>query len=91
MIGRSISLPRYLRAVALLCSLAIAGAQQTQPAANVTTVPRLVHFAGTFHLPADSAGSPVPDWNIAESQRAPLLLVHRGTKPVVPCRLPRAS
>jgi trimeric autotransporter adhesin len=59
MIGRSISSQSYLWAVGLICSLVIAGAQQTQPAANTTTVPRLVHFAGTFHPPASSPGSPV--------------------------------
>lgn len=39
--------------------MAIAGAQQSQTAANTTTVPRLVRFAGTFQPPANSSGSPV--------------------------------
>ncbi|HUO29511.1 MAG TPA: hypothetical protein VMU80_09855 [Bryobacteraceae bacterium] len=60
MIGRSISLAGCLRAAGLLlCSLAMAGAQTSQTAANTATVPRLVQFAGTFHPPANTPGGPV--------------------------------
>ncbi len=58
MIGRSIA--KYLRAVGLLlCSLAIAGAQQSQTGVNTTAVPRLVNFTGTFHTPANAPVGPV--------------------------------
>jgi len=48
-----------LLAMGLLGSLTIASAQQTGGAAGATAVPRLVHFAGSFHPPADQPTGPV--------------------------------
>jgi hypothetical protein len=41
----------------LLCAVATAKAQQTQ--SGVTAVPRLMHFAGSFHPPANQPAGPV--------------------------------
>ena len=48
-----------LAAVCLLCLAAIASAQQTQSTATVTVVPKLVHFAGSLHLPVNQPTGPV--------------------------------
>ncbi len=50
---------KYLHAVGLLCSLAVAGAQQPQTAANTIAVLGLVQFAGTFHPPPRTPGGPI--------------------------------
>jgi hypothetical protein len=42
-----------------LCFAAIASAQQTKGTAAVTVVPRLVRFAGSFHVPANQPAGPV--------------------------------
>ena len=48
-----------LLAVGILCTAAVASAQQTESTASVTAVPRLVHFAGSFHPPANQPVGPV--------------------------------
>jgi hypothetical protein len=48
-----------LAAVCLLCLAAIASAQQTQSTDTVTVVPKLVHFAGSLHLPVNQPTGPV--------------------------------
>jgi hypothetical protein len=50
---------RRLLVACFLCSAAVAGAQQTQGTAAVTAVPRLVHFAGSFHPPVNQPAGPV--------------------------------
>jgi trimeric autotransporter adhesin len=46
--------------VCFLCSGAVASAQQTQSANTTpTAVPKLVHFAGSYHLPASQPAGPV--------------------------------
>jgi hypothetical protein len=42
-----------------LCSVSVASAQQSQSANAITVVPRLVHFAGSFHPPANQPAGPV--------------------------------
>jgi hypothetical protein len=42
-----------------LCSVAVAGAQQPQSANTLTAVPKLVHFAGSFHPPVSQPAGPV--------------------------------
>src|SRR5580658_9833388 len=55
---RTLSTSRLI-AVCFLCLVAVASAQQTQSIATGTAVPRLVHFAGSFHLPASQPAGPV--------------------------------
>ena len=42
-----------------MCSVAVASAQQTQSANTLTAVPKLVHFAGSFHPPVSQPAGPV--------------------------------
>ena len=49
----------HLLIACFLCLVAVASAQQTQSAAAVTAVPRLVRFAGSFHPPVNQPAGPV--------------------------------
>src|ERR1017187_2154560 len=49
----------HLLVACFLCLVAVASAQQTQSAAAVTAVPRLVRFAASFHSPANQPAGPV--------------------------------
>ena len=49
----------HLLIACFLCLVGVASAQQTQSAAAVTAVPRLVRFAGSFHSPANQPAGPV--------------------------------
>jgi hypothetical protein len=48
-----------LLAACILSLVGVASAQQTQSTATVTAVPKLVHFAGSLHLPANQPAGPV--------------------------------
>jgi hypothetical protein len=48
-----------LLAACILCLVGVASAQQTQSTATVTAVPKLVHFAGSLHLPANQPAGPI--------------------------------
>src|ERR1700722_19751044 len=50
---------RSLVAVGILCADAGASAQKTEITASVPAVPSLVHFAGSFHPPANQPVGPV--------------------------------
>ena len=49
----------HLLIACFLCLVAVASAQQTQSAAAITAVPRLVRFAGSFHAPVNQPAGPV--------------------------------
>jgi hypothetical protein len=48
-----------LLAACILCLVRVASAQQTQSTAAVTSVPKLVHFAGSFHPPTSQPAGPI--------------------------------